>query len=151
MRTYIAIVDGGADCAWGVRFPDVDGCYSGADDARDIFTNAMEALDLHLDGQELPGARTAAEIAALPEYRDELAQGSFLVEVPLLRHESLADDPGLASDPQLLEAVDAAAGARDLTRSAFLARAALDAILDANPVFEAREAPAAEQVAMASE
>lgn len=136
MKSYIAIVDGGGDCAWGVRFPDVDGCFSGADEADGIFTNAMEALELHLDGMDLPKARSAAEIAALPEYRDELARGSFLVEVPLLRHGNLDEDPGLASDPLLLEAVDAAAGARALTRSAFLARAARDAVLDANPVID---------------
>ncbi len=136
MRTYIAIVDGGKDSAWGVRFPDVDGCLSGADDAREIFANAMEALELHLDGLDLPEARTAAEIANLPEVREELAQGSFLVEVPLLRHGSLVDDPDLALDPHLNEAIDAAAAASALTRSAFLARAARNAVLDRNPVVE---------------
>ncbi len=141
MRTYISIVDGGKDCAWGVRYPDVDLCYSGADEACDIFTNTMEALELHLDELEPPKAKTAAEIAELPEYREELAQGSFLMDLPLLRLKGLDEGPDLASDPHLLEAIDAA---RSLERSTFLARAARDAVLDANPVLKLGHGPAEE-------
>ena len=125
MKSYIAIVDGGGDCAWGVRFPDVDGCFSGADEADDVFANAMEALELHLDGLDPPEARTADGIAALPEYREELARGSFLIEVPLLRHGGPDGDSGLlVSDPLPLDAGEAAASPLASARTAALERAA---------------------------
>ena len=45
MRTYFALVDKDPDSAFGIRFPDIPGCFSAADSANDVVPNATEALD----------------------------------------------------------------------------------------------------------
>ena len=82
MQTYIALVLKEQGSAWGVNFPDVPGCFSAADRREDILPSAIAALGLHLDGQDAPEARDVTEIAANPEFAEELRAGAFLMEVP---------------------------------------------------------------------
>ncbi len=82
MQTYIALVLKEQGSAWGVNFPDVPGCFSTADRREDILPSAIAALGLHLDGQDAPKARDVTEIAADPEFAEELQTGAFLMEVP---------------------------------------------------------------------
>ena len=84
MTHYIAVVGKDPDdSAYGTWFPDVPGCRSAADEEEDILAMAGEALTVHLDGEELPTARPIAEILQLEEVRDDLAQGDFLISVPV--------------------------------------------------------------------
>ena len=82
MQAYIALVHKEQGSAWGVNFPDVPGCFSAADRREDILPSAIAALGLHLDGQDAPEARDVTEIAADPEFAEELQTGAFLMEVP---------------------------------------------------------------------
>ena len=76
-----------------------------------------DAID---DGEVLPPPRSVEALRADPEIASALAEGAALAIVPLLldagRHLSL--------DAGLLDAIDEAAKAHGLTRSAFLATAA---------------------------
>ncbi len=128
MRTYIALVHKAPDSAWGVSFPDVPGCFSAADREEDLLPNAIEALSLHLDGYDLPEARDIAAITADPEVAEELRNGAFLLAVPYV---TLAHRPvraNISIDKGILDAIDAAARERGMTRSAFIAEAAMNEI-----------------------
>ena len=43
---YVAVIDKDTDSAYGVRFPDLPGCFSAADTFDEIMQNAIEALSL---------------------------------------------------------------------------------------------------------
>lgn len=121
MQSYIAIVHQDEGSAFGVQFPDVPGCFSAADDMDVLLSNASEALALHLEDEEVPMARPLEVIRTLPEVKQELAEGAFLIAVP---HISLAGrkvKANITLDAGLLDAIDQTAGERGLTRSSFFA------------------------------
>ncbi len=128
MRTYIALVHKDADSAWGISFPDVPGCFSAADRKEDILPNAIEALGLHLDGHDAPEARDVTEIAADPEVAKDLHAGAFLMAVPHVTMAHKAVRANISLDKGVLDAIDAAARERGMTRSSFIAEAALNEI-----------------------
>ena len=90
--------------------------------------NATEALALHAeglieDGEALPHPRTTDEIEAdntLAEWRE----GATFAYVPLILDKGSPRRVNVSLDYGLLQAIDAAARARGMTRSAFLSSAA---------------------------
>ena len=66
MKTYFALANKDPDSAYGLWFPDLEGCFSAADREEDIISNAIEALLLHLEDEEQPQARQVHEIASDP-------------------------------------------------------------------------------------
>ena len=128
MRTYIAVVDKDRDSAFGLWFPDVPGCFSAADDQKDIVRNAIEALTLHLQGQELPAARGVDDLAQDAGVAQALHDGAYLLGIPLVVSAHRSVRANISIDKGTLEAIDAAADQRGLTRSAFIAEAALNEI-----------------------
>ena len=125
----IAVAGKDPHSACGTWFPDVPGCYSGADGKENILEMASEALMVHLDGEELPPARAVDEILQLDEAREDLAQGCFLIAVPLLLADSRTKRVSITGDAGMIHAIDDAARKRELTRSAFLMQAARHEIL----------------------
>lgn len=128
MKTYFAVVDKDQDSAFGLWFPDVPGCFSAADDEADILRNAIEALELHLEGEPAPDARQVDVVARDPSVADALANGAYLLAVPLVQTFHRAVRVNLSLDRGILEAIDSAAKLRGLTRSGFLAEAARNEI-----------------------
>jgi predicted RNase H-like HicB family nuclease len=126
MKTYFAIVHKDPDSAYGVTFPDLPGCFSAADRLEDVVRNAAEAMDLWFEDQDEVEPRDAAAIAA--EYADDLAHGAFLIAVPRVSRLGKPVRVNISLDRGVLDAIDAAAAARKLTRSAFLAEAARNEI-----------------------
>ena len=82
MKTYFALVDKDPDSAFGIRFPDIPGCFSAADAAEDVVPNAMEALQFWADDMSVPEPSSYEAIVALADVRKSLAEGSYLVSVP---------------------------------------------------------------------
>ena len=99
---YIAVAEKDADSAFGIWFPDVEGCFSAGETLAEACANAAAAADV----------RAAA------------AAGAVLIAVPL----SDADGINVSLDKNLVDQIDTAAAARGLTRSAFLAQAAREKI-----------------------
>jgi predicted RNase H-like HicB family nuclease len=128
MQTYIAVVNKDADSAFGLWFPDVAGCFSAADEDGDIIRNAIEALTLHLDGIERPTARGVDKIAQAPDVADALQSGAYLLAIPFVTTQRRAVRINLSLDKGMVDAIDTAADLRGLTRSAFVAEAALNEI-----------------------
>lgn len=121
MHNYIALVHQDGDSAYGVQFPDVPGCFSAADELEQLVHNATEALALHLEGEDLPSSRSLAEIRQDSNVAAELAEGAFLIAVPLISLSGRTVKANITMDAGLLDAVDHTAKARGLTRSAYLA------------------------------
>lgn len=129
MVKYLAIVDG-AKNVWGVTFPDFPGCHGGGTTPAGAVEDATRALrafaaDMIADGEGLP------EPMGFDQARDWMKRervAGGLVYVPLVLDKRRSVKANISMDAGLLEAIDEAAKERGLTRSAFLASAALDKI-----------------------
>lgn len=130
MKTYFAVVHKDNDSAYGVSFPDLPGCFSAADRIEDVLPNACEALELWFeDAADVePSAIEDVQRAAA----DDLADGAFLLAVPRVTTAGKLVRVNLSLDRGMVDAIDAAAAARKLTRSAFLAEAARNEIQGAH-------------------
>lgn len=134
MTRYVALVDGEAG-TYGVIVPDLPGCTSGGATTDEALRNAIEAVrlwaeDAIADGEALPVPRSAEALRADPEIAEAIAGGAALAIVPLLIDLGRPAKANLSIDAGLLAAIDEAAAARGLTRSAFLAGAAREKIAD---------------------
>ena len=129
---YIALVDGNAG-AYGVVVPDLPGCTSAGPTTDEALRNSIEAVRLWVedaidDGEALPPPRSVEALRADPEIAAALAAGAVLGMVPLVLDTGRAVRANLSLDAGLLDAIDEAAKAHGLTRSAFLASAAREKI-----------------------
>ena len=132
MARYVALVDGKAG-TYGVTVPDLPGCTSGGSTTDEALRNAVEAVRLWAeddiaDGEPLPQPRSVETLRADPEIAEAIAEGAALAIVPLLLDAGRPAKANLSIDAGLLAAIDEAAEARGLTRSAFLATAAREKI-----------------------
>lgn len=55
MIQYIGIVHGDEASGYGITFPDLPGCHSVGDTIDALRTNAAQAIELFLDGEEIEG------------------------------------------------------------------------------------------------
>jgi len=136
MARYVVLIDGETG-AYGVTVPDLPGCTSGGSTTDEALRNAMEAIRLWAEdaiagGEELPPPRSAEKLRADPEVAQAVAEGAALAIVPLLLDTGRPAKANLSIDAGLLTAIDEAAAARGLTRSAFLASAAREKIENGN-------------------
>jgi predicted RNase H-like HicB family nuclease len=114
------------DSAWGVHFPDLPGCFSAADDLADVQANASAAVMLYLEGEKAPESSAIEKIRDM--VADDLAEGAFLLAVPYVYVSNRPQRINISIDRGVLDAIDAAASSRKLTRSAFLTEAARNEI-----------------------
>lgn len=124
MRYYIAVVHKDEGSAFGCYFPDVPGCFSAADDMDDLVPNAVEALSLYAEDGSLPEPQPIESVRRDPQVSTDLAEGAFLIAVPLIENEAKVVRANITLERGVLNAIDQAARERKLTRSAFLAQAA---------------------------
>ena len=132
-KTRYAVVIDGEPGAFGLWVPDMPGCTSMGTSVDDLLLKAQEALrmwaeDALADGEALPAPRGFEEIAKEPEVAAALREGAALAIVPLLIETGRPVKANLSLDAWLLAAIDDAAAARGLTRSAFLSSAAREKI-----------------------
>lgn len=124
MLYYIGLVEKDAASSFGVRFPDVPGCFSAADRLDDVVVNASEALSLFAEDAAMPKPRGIESVRADADISEALAGGAFLVSVPYIENDARVVRANITMEAGLLKAIDATARSRKLTRSAFLAQAA---------------------------
>jgi predicted RNase H-like HicB family nuclease len=130
---YVAIAEKDPDSAFGIWFPDVEGCFSAGDTLAEAATNAAAALRQHAEalesaGRPVPPARTLDDVLRDDDVRASLAAGAMLLAVPLLCDAGRTVRINVSLDKGLVDQIDNAASARGLTRSAFLAQAAREKI-----------------------
>ena len=129
---YVVVVDGKPG-AYGMYVPDMPGCTSMGETIADLLTNAQEALQLWAEDavnskEGVPKPRSIEAIRRDPDVARDLAEGGVLAVVPLVMETGRPVKANLSLDAGLLAAIDEAAAARGLTRSAFLASAAREKI-----------------------
>jgi len=129
---YVALIDGKKG-AYGVVVPDLPGCTSQGKTIDAAYRNAIEAIRLWVedalaDGEKIPQPRSMAEVVADRETRNERNAGAVLVMVPLVRDVGRPKKANVSLDEGTLAAIDDEARAHGLTRSAFIASAALEKI-----------------------
>ncbi len=112
---------------FGVFFPDMPGCTSYGKTIEEAALNAEAALRGHLllmarDGDPIPIQRPLDKIESDPEVK-EAARIMVRADLP-----GKAVRLNISLDEGLVEAIDATAQARGMTRSGFLAEAAKRAI-----------------------
>lgn len=120
---YPAFVEHASDShAFGLRFPDIPGCFSAADNLRDLVANAREAIAAHhLIGERLPIPAPFVDHVNDPEYRDGFW---IVVDTGPARRRGNARRLNISMPTTLVRRIDKAAKAHRLSRSAFLAIAA---------------------------
>ena len=127
MTRYIGLVDG-HDGAWGVVIPDFPGCHGGGATIETAVQDATSALrefaaDMLADGEVLPVART---LHVIEQEQDAAGEPrSTAVFVRLIRDHARTVKATISLDAGVLVAIDEEAKARGMTRSGFLASAAL--------------------------
>lgn len=130
---YVAVVEKETDSAFGVWFPDVEGCFSAGDTLDEAVANAATALRQHVEALESAGRAVAAarnvEIVLCDrDVKAAVKAGALLFAVPLLADAGRTVRINVSLDKGLVDQIDEAASARGLTRSAFIAQAAREKI-----------------------
>jgi predicted RNase H-like HicB family nuclease len=134
MARYGAIIDGKRG-AYGVVFPDLPGCTAMGRTVDEAIANAAKAARAWAevaiaDGYAVPKPRPIEALHRDPETAAAIADGGALVIVPLVLDYGRPAKANLSLDAGLLEAIDEAAAASGLTRSAFIATAAREKIIE---------------------
>jgi predicted RNase H-like HicB family nuclease len=133
----VGILDGAKD-VWGIRIPDFPGCHGGGATAEEALADAIGALRevasyFVTSGWDVPAPRSMDEV------RRDKAAGfdpvcESLVMIPLLLDKARPVRANISIDAGALEAIDEEAQRRGLTRSSFLASAAMDKIRGGEPM-----------------
>jgi predicted RNase H-like HicB family nuclease len=126
MTRYIGILEREPGTLWGIWFPDLPGCVTAAETAEQALDQAPEALWDWIEaarerGVHIPDTRPIETLRQDPDVADALAKGDVAILLPISPHDA-------AFAPELLDAIDAAAQARGLTRLDFVREAVLEKI-----------------------
>lgn len=132
MPYYVGILDG-AKRTWGVRVPDVPGCHGGGPTPEAAIADAISALREFAAHQATGGIalappRSVQVVIADKATQFDAAAGESVVMIPLILDRGRPVKANISLDAGLLEAIDHEAERRGLTRSGFLASAALTTI-----------------------
>ena len=130
---YVAIIEKEFDSAFGVWFPDVEGCFSAGDTLEEAVANAAMALRQHTEslesaGRGLSAPRAPDDILHDEDVRAAVEKGAVLFAVPLLADAGRTVRINISLDKALVDQIDVAGSGRGLTRSAFIAQAAREKI-----------------------
>ena len=122
MKNYIALLRKDKTSDYGVDFPDFPGCITAGKTLEAARENADEALQFHIkglveDGEAVPEPTSLDAVMAKPEHTDAIA---FLVSVPDPKPKRI----NITMPETDLRAIDAYAKRKNLSRSAFLLKAA---------------------------
>ena len=128
MLAYYAIVHKDADSAFGLAFPDLPGIFSAADNEDEIVEKAMEALQLWAEDEVLPPPSTLEMLREREDVREALAEGAFVVRVPVVENDARVVRANVTFEAGLLRAIDETSKKRGISRAAFLAGAARKAL-----------------------
>ena len=120
---YPVYVHKDQDSAYGLTFPDFDGCFSAADDMQDVARMAQEAVEVYFDGEdlELPEPSSPEQWANDDRFVDGYM---LLVDIENSKINSKSVRINISMPEALVKRIDAVAKKQHLSRSAFLAKSA---------------------------
>ena len=113
--------------AYGGTFPDFPGCFTAADELADLPRMAQEAVEVFFEGEDVE----IAPPSSIARWKDDADyQGGFwlLVEIDLAQVNAKPLRLNVSLPAHLVQRIDRYAEAHHMTRSGFLARAALDSL-----------------------
>lgn len=89
-KHYPIVIDKDPDSDYGVTVPDLPGCFTAGDTIADVLTQAVEAIECHLegmllDGDPIPEPKDIAFHETDPEYADGVWK-TITIKFPELRH-----------------------------------------------------------------
>jgi predicted RNase H-like HicB family nuclease len=130
---YVAVIEKEPVSAFGVWFPDIEGCFSAGDSLEEAVANAATALRQHTEALESAGrhvsvSRSVDDVLRDKDVKAALKRGAVLFAVPLLADAGRTVRINISLDKGLVDQIDAAASMRGLTRSAFIAQATREKI-----------------------
>ena len=113
--------------AYGISYPDFQGCVSGGETIDEALRRGREGLAFHVEsmveeGEKLPRVRDVAEIKADPEFAEDFEDA--IIAVVDLELPSRVVRLNISLDESLVLRIDRAAEALGESRSGFLAEAA---------------------------
>ncbi len=128
MRNFIGLIHKEPESDYGVSFPDFPGVVTAGETLDEARAMAEEALAFHVeglldDGEEIPEPSNLEKVMAEPGNRDGVA---ILVMLKTQSPKAVRINITLPED--VLQTIDAFAEANGLSRSGFLARAAMHEI-----------------------
>lgn len=117
-----------ADSAYGASFPDLPGVNTAADELQDLNTAAQEAVEAMYEGEaNIPAASAIEKWTSNPNY----AEGFWmLVNIDLSKVNTKPVRLNISLPASLLRDIDLYAKSRHLTRSGFLAQAAMKVMVE---------------------
>ena len=122
------------DSSFGVRVPDISGCFSGGDNYQDAIESAREAIDAHIellveDGKAVPEATCVENWLDDPDYAGVVWA---LVDVDVIRLMGKTEKINVTLPSLLIHRIDkfVAAHPEYGSRSGFLARIAADKVIN---------------------
>ncbi len=127
---YPVVIHKDKSSDYGVTVPDLPGCFSAGETMEDALTNAVEAIECHLeglllDGDEIPQAQPVEAHVKNKDY----AGGTWaLVSVDLSKLASKAKRINITLPERVLTLVDDQARREGESRSGLLARAVMEYI-----------------------
>ena len=126
----IAIEPGDDTHAFGVVVPDLPGCFSAGDTLSEAYANVKEAIESHLsvlvdEGMSIPSQGSLAEHRSNPDYAAWLWGVVEVADIPAMKKTVRLN---ISLPEALLRDIDAHASSMHLSRSGFLAQAALKAM-----------------------
>ena len=127
----IAIELGDAKHAFGVIVPDLPGCFSAGDTMEEAIASAEEAILLHLEDDFAPGNARVPSVSTLADLQSRKEYQGFawgVVDVDLGKLSAKSLRVNITVPERLLNTIDAYAERHGESRSAFLTRAALEAM-----------------------
>jgi predicted RNase H-like HicB family nuclease len=129
---FVGILDGSGS-VWGVSVPDMPGCHGGGSSPDAAIADAIQAMSAWAQhavtsGHDVPVARSVVDVIADLDVAFDPTLGEATVMLPLVLEVGRAVRANISLDAGTLEAIDAEAKRIGLTRSAFMASAALDKI-----------------------
>jgi predicted RNase H-like HicB family nuclease len=127
----IAIEIGDAKHAYGVIVPDLPGCFSAGDTMEEAIANTEEAILLHLEDDLAPGNARVPSVSALADLQARKDYQGFawgVVNVDLGKLSTRSLRVNITVPERLLNTIDEYVERRGESRSAFLTRAALEAM-----------------------
>jgi predicted RNase H-like HicB family nuclease len=115
---------------YGVTVPDLPGCFSAGDNLADALAQAREAIELHLedmlaDGDVVPAM---SELGCLQEDADQDGGVWHLVEIDPTKISGRARRVNVTIPENLLTVIDGYVATANISRSGFLAEAAMQFI-----------------------
>ena len=113
---------------YGIDFPDLPGCITGAGNIEELYNNAVEVLELHVEGMAEEGIKIP-DPSDYKKINSEIAPDDeiiFLAPIPVKIPDMLAKRINVTMQDSVLNRIDNFVSVHGGNRSQFLADAALD-------------------------